>query len=262
MFADNHSDGRHGRVLVSLLVATLALLVLTSGGVAAQTANENVSTTENGTTAAPVTGQCEPEGPPRFAIVRMHLEDKRIESGDPAKISLQESLQPYYECPVTVLATITAPDGVEVKVSSGGTVSQIEGGAQAMFRIDPTQGGTLDESSIEVYYDGPVNGEERIDIDANLQAYPTDHRDQPSYYTDLGGLTESITVTEQATPQPTTTTADSADDTADNRTRTTTVYVPPTGIEEVLSGLSGRFGVVGIIALVAIVGIAGVARSN
>lgn len=192
MFPTDDVAGHTARLLAMLLIATVGLSAVT-GGVAAQA---QIQMNESTDTAGPQ--QCQASGSPKYQSTGIHLEDTTVERGDPAKISLRQEFQPYYDCPVTVLATIEGSDGVEVKVSSGGTVRQVEGAAQAEFRVDPRTGGTLAESSIEVYYDGPVDGTKQIDIDARAHAYPTGYRDDPSYYTTLTGLTETVTVTEPA----------------------------------------------------------------
>lgn len=209
------------RYWIPVLLAVLVAVPVMTGAAVAQDANQ--TSTENSTPTAD-SSECQVEGPPPLERTRVYLEDNTIEQGDPGKISLQHVLDTSYNCPVTVLATIYAPNGVELSVSGGGTVEQFEGGAQAMFTIDPTTGGTVGTSSIEVYYDGEVNGEREITIDGTAQLFPEGYRSQSEYHTDIGGLSESLTVVESTTPEPTSTPHQS--------------QVTETGSEEVTEGVN------------------------
>lgn len=215
----SHRLTRRRGPLLAVVLTLVTALALSSAGAGTAVAQTAGNASAANTTAATPAADCQPDGPPPIERTWLQLEDERIEAGDPGKIAFQHNLRTTYDCPVTVLATIYAPDGVELKVSSGGTVSQVEGAAQATYRIDPTTGSTLDGSAIEVYYDGPVDGTKRIDVDATAQLFAAGHRDDPALYTEVGGLSESLTVTERttpATPSPTPTDVEAgADDGSD-----------------------------------------------
>ncbi|EMA11569.1 hypothetical protein C437_01615 [Haloarcula vallismortis ATCC 29715] len=100
-----------------------------------------------------------------------------------------------------VLATIYAPSGVEVSVSGGGTVEQFEGGAQALYTIDPTTGGTVGTSSIEVHYTGEVEDEMEVEIEGTAQLFPEGYRSQSEYHTDIGGMNQPIVILESTNPE-------------------------------------------------------------
>lgn len=275
----NRPTRRRGPLLAVLLtlLATLALLSASVGGAAAQTA-------ANATTATPEAGGtgCHPDGPPPIERTWIHLEDERVAAGDPGKIAFQHNVRTSYDCPVTVIATIYAPDGVELKMSSGGTVSQMGGAAQAIYRIDPTTGSTLDGSAIEVYYDGPVDGTKRIDVDATAQLFPDGHRDEPALHTEVGGLSKSLVVTERTTPATQTGGNDgdgSADSTGDGGPATATPTPASDGSAEASAAtatprpghqsdppipreLPSRLTMLALIALVALVAVVGAVRSD
>lgn len=247
--------------LLAVLLTTLAVLAVFSAGAgsaAAQTAgNASAASTINTASDTGAAG-CRPDGPPPIERTRLQLEDNQIAAGDPGKIAFQHELKTYYECPVTVIATIYAPDGVELKMSSGGTISQVEGAAQATYRIDPTTGGTLDSSAIKVYYDGPVDGTKQVDIDATAKMFPVDHRSDPALYTEIGGQSESLVVTEQV--PPTTPTPESPDiATSTSETPETTTSTPGDKPDQPLPqtpvGMLALIFVV-LVSLVAVVGAA------
>jgi hypothetical protein len=255
---------RHRETLFAVLLtlfATLALLSVGVGDTVAQTAgNASAMNTTTGTSEAS-TAECHPDGPPPIQRVWLQREDKQVAAGDPAKIAFVHNLRTTYDCPVTVIATIYAPDGVELKMSSGGTVSQVEGAAQATYRIDPTTGGTLESSAIEVYYDGPVNGKEQIEIDATAQIFPADHRDDAALYAEVSGLSESVVVTEQTTPTPSNSSGDESTAATPTPTPTETTASAETPASKPSTPIL-QLPVLAVIALVALVAVVGAVASN
>lgn len=234
-------------VALAVLVATLALPVISATPVAAQDAgNDATTTTTSMTTTATQTTEtqtqetaetqtttasqaCEPtDSEPKLSQSRLYAPDTTIEQGSPGRVEGGFQVDPTSACPVVVYITMRVPSGMSIEGSSDIT-SAGAGMVSTQFVVRP--GANVKDIAADVY----SNEAGQRAVTADIQYWPEGHKGMSR---EIDGLSFTFDVEEPHTATETDAGGSESDGSSDEEDDLV-VNTPGFGLGTALTALFG-----------------------